>query len=161
MSCRPKLSYDVARRLATSAHGISSRLARRDSLDWCKLGGAQGHRSRSGIESLVTGTCMAWCKLVHMQGSCRGHNVHGSFMPTAAEGDGLAEVVGELELTCRGALRVTNNGEQGWLTGAGASWQRWSVMCPGHADKGMCSWESRGCVRVWDGWTAKGQKIWE
>ena len=61
----------------------------------------------------MTVTCMAWCKLVHMQGSCKGRDVHGSFMPTAADGDGLAGTVGELELTCRGALRVTRSGETG------------------------------------------------
>ena len=48
-----------------------------------------------------------------MQGSCKGRDVHGSFMPIAADGDGLARAVGELELTCRGALRVTRSGETG------------------------------------------------
>ena len=42
---------------------------------------------------------------------------------------------------------MTSSGEQGWLVGAGASWQGWSVTCPGHADKGMCSQESKGCMR--------------
>ena len=147
MSCRPKLSCDAACRLATSSHGISSRLGRRDLLDWCKLGRARGHSSWSGMESLVTGTCMAWYKLVHMQGSCKGRDVHGSFMPTTTDGDGLVGAVGELELTCQGALRVTSSGEQGWLTGAGASWQRWSMTCPGRVDKGcLCGKAGAACA---------------